>query len=637
MKKFKIVAFVIMGIFTLLSCDDSSSSNPFNNTNTNNNTNGDCTPGERDCDGLTAYQCNSLGQWESEICDVACSYETGCIACTQGDFYCSENTVMGCDENNQLVADHECDPQTYCIGGDCVTKCHPSLLTESNVGCEFWAVDLDNEAYDAMGTSNDAAAQQYAVAIANTNDYPVRVEIYKNIANVGEEITEVPVTPTNGVGNPVEIPANGLVQIDLPQREVDGCMGQNGTYEKYSGSGTFVSPHAYRLISNAPVVAYQFNPVIQQFSNDASLLIPTQALGKHYYVMGYPTANPCGDENFPMESIPDHTSITIVGTEENTEVTVELTHPVMASGGDSGFAIPETPAGGTLTFTIGKMDVVNLESLQFFGSTMECFSHLDQDGDFTGTKIVSTKPVAVYSSLERAGIGGETPPAPDFEDDSCCTDHLEQQMFPITSLGWNYVISRSPVRSTRDGYKEPDVYKIMATEANTVVTTSLSAPFNQFTLNAGESETIYAYDGFTITSQGGAIMVGQFLISQGHVPGGIGDPTFIVFPAVDQHRTDYIFLVPDTFQDNFVVAAAPATAGLSIDGETLGEFQTRCETAPIGTMNGVEYIQYVCPMSEGVHTLGASDPVGITVYGYYNVGSYGYPGGSDVKIINPVE
>jgi len=25
------------------------------------------------------------------------------------------------------------------------------------------------------------------------------------------------------------------------------------------------------------------------------------------------------------------------------------------------------------------------------------------------------------------------------------------------------------------------------------------------------------------------------------------------------------------------------------------------------------------------------------VYGYYNVGSYGYPGGSDVNIINPIE
>jgi hypothetical protein len=42
-------------------------------------------------------------------------------------------------------------------------------------------------------------------------------------------------------------------------------------------------------------------------------------------------------------------------------------------------------------------------------------------------------------------------------------------------------------------------------------------------------------------------------------------------------------------------------------------------------------------MNEGVHTVSSDEPFGLTVYGYYNVGSYGYPGGSDVKIINPVE
>lgn len=44
-----------------------------------------------------------------------------------------------------------------------------------------------------------------------------------------------------------------------------------------------------------------------------------------------------------------------------------------------------------------------------------------------------------------------------------------------------------------------------------------------------------------------------------------------------------------------------------------------------------------CRMEPGVHTVVSEMPVGLTVYGYYNVGSYGYPGGADVKIINPVE
>jgi hypothetical protein len=38
----------------------------------------------------------------------------------------------------------------------------------------------------------------------------------------------------------------------------------------------------------------------------------------------------------------------------------------------------------------------------------------------------------------------------------------------------------------------------------------------------------------------------------------------------------------------------------------------------------------------GAHTIDASSPVGIMIYGYYNVGSYGYAGGSDLERINPL-
>jgi len=125
------------------------------------------------------------------------------------------------------------------------------------------------------------------------------------------------------------------------------------------------------------------------------------------------------------------------------------------------------------------------------------------------------------------------------------------------------------------------------------------------------------------------------LVSQGYIPqGGTGDPTFIIFPAADQHRDEYVFLIPTTFDKNYMVIAKPTTAGLMIDGS--GEFGPDCETGPIGMLNGIEYEQVTCEMSEGVHTVAASEPVGLSVYGYYNVGSYGYPGGSDVKIINPI-
>jgi hypothetical protein len=394
-----------------------------------------------------------------------------------------------------------------------------------------------------------------------------------------------------------------------------------------------VSPHAYRIVSNGPVVAYQFNPIVQQFSNDASILIPTQALGTSHYIMGYPTANPCGITGMTMESIPDHTSVTIIGVQDNTTVQVHLTHPVMATAGDSGFAIAEAAAGEVLELTVNRYDVVNLESLQPMGDAMTCIQlAAAQNGDFSGTYVLSSKPVAVFSSGERGLAGGETPLQP---DETCCTDHLEQQMFPVQALGWDFVISRSPVRST-SGWREPDVYRILATENNTTVTTTDPA-FPSFTLNAGEFASFWSADGFIVQSQGGAIMVGQILVSQGYTEGGNGDSTFTIFPPAEQHRQEYVFLILDSFEDNYMVLAKPDTAGVLIDGAPLSEFQTICTFEPIGTLGGIDYDQMTCRMEPGVHTVSSDQPLGLTVYGYYNVGSYGYPGGADVKIINPVQ
>ncbi len=570
--------------------------------------------------------------------DQVCVADVGCRACQPDRKYCSgtdDNQVWQCNADGTDGTLVEDCGDSICNNGFCLTPCERADMVPSNVGCHFWAVDLDNEAADILGiATNDAAKQQFAIAVANVHDWPAKVTVYKNTARVGQPIVEEVVVQ-------VTVAANGLEQINLPQREVDGTMQQNSAYTKGSGSGTFVSSHGYRVESDTPIVAYQFNPIVQQFSNDASILIPRQALGKDYYVLGWPTANPCGQAPggpISIDSIPDHTAVTIVGVHDGTQITVIPTHPIMASGGDSGIAVPETPAGTPLVLTINQYDVVNLESLQPIGSITDCITMQSQDGDFTGTRVTSNKSIVVFSSNERAaGLGGATPPdPPNWDGESCCTDHLEQQMFPTTALGFKFAVSRSPVRSTDANYKEPDIYRVLATKNNTTITTSLPSPNDSFTLQAGEWRPFHSDAGFTVVASE-AIMVGQYLVSQGYIPqGGIGDPTFIIFPAADQHRKDYTFLVPTTFTKNYMVLAMPDGAVVRIDGQPLGEFQTNCVTAAIGTLDGVGYSQMTCLMTEGVHKVSSDQPLGLTVYGYYNVGSYGYPGGSDVKIINPI-
>ncbi len=602
---------------------------------------------ENRCTSFGWEACRGDGTFADPVAcgdDLACAADLGCVTCVPGANYCGgENDldILKCkDDGSGGEQVGTCTDGDVCSNGVCKDACAKAEDEPSNVGCHFWAVDLDNEASGGVLT-NDAAAAQYAVAIANNNYIPVKADVYKNTGRVGEALSEELVQS-------VMIPAQSIAQINLPQRELDGSMGQNGSYTRNSGSGTFVSSHAYRIETAEPVVAYQFNPIVQQFSNDASILIPTQALGRDYYVLGYPTANPCFVEGFQApgglidtESLPDHTSMTIIGTEDNTQVTVMPTHPIKASGGDSGIAIPLTEPGTPITFTINRYDVVNLESDQPSGSFQECLSlGPSHTGDMTGSSISSSKPVAVFSSLERGvGTGGtEIETAPGWDPDKhCCTDHLEQQMFPTAALGWQFAISRSPVRSTNPNWKEPDVYRVMATVNGTMVETNLGGSLSSFALNAGEWKAFGANHGFTLKATGGAIMVGQFLISQDYIPdGGTGDPTFVVFPAAEQHRKEYVFLVPTTFSSNYMVLSKQENATIDIDGSPLAEFNN-CTTAPIGQVNGINYEQMTCPMTEGVHTVKSNKAMGLTVYGYYNVGSYGYPGGSDVKIINPID
>jgi hypothetical protein len=604
----------------------------------NGRNNGDCAG---ICTALGFQECNDGVYADPEPCgpDQMCDPNAGCVVCPPEELYCfgpQSDEVWRCNKDGTggtKVAD--CPDDSVCSGGQCKTPCEAAADNPSNLGCEFWAVDLDNEAV-TMPITNDAAAQQFGIVAANNNDYPVVVTVTKNASRVGQPLNQQAVAS-------VTVPAKGVAQIDLPQREVDGAMGQNGTYTRNSGSGTFVSPHGYHVVSTGPVVIYQFNPIKQQFSNDASTLIPTTAIGFDYIIIGYNTANPCGNPQLPVESIPDHTAITILPAYDDTTITVTPTHPIKASGGDSGFAIPMTPKGQALTFKASRYTVVNLESEQPNDGNVFACAMSGQDGDFTGTQVHADKPIVVFTSGERAiGFGGAQnvvypPDWNDQSDDICCTDHLEEQLLPVTALGKEFAVPRSPIRSTHPTWKEPDIARVVATVDQTQITTNLPAPYDSFTLNARQQKTFAVTGGFTLKASN-AVQLATYLVSQRFVKHGqTGDPSQLLIPAAEQHRKDYVFLIPTTFDKNYIVLAKPVDAMVMLDGFPIemAEF-ANCVKAPIGTVAGVDYEQLTCPAQPGRHTVEANKPFGLSVYGYYNVGSYAFVGGSDVKIINPI-
>ncbi len=579
---------------------------------------GDCTNGDSECVGLDYMVCTD-GAWTlQESCPTACDPVLGCVECVPGDTYCDGDVVMVCDEDGQgYSAGQDCtEIGTTCDDGECyfATPCEEAALTSSNIGCEYWAVDLDN----AQNSIDDAAEGQFAVAVANIgSNGPANVAVELNNAAPGDPVDLTLVEQHT-------IDELGLYVFLLPRRDVDG--GDFTDNHVDDGPQTRLSSDAFRISSDVPVVAYQFNTLDQQYSNDASLMLPTSALGKDHIVLGYSPSGPTNTVGSPK----NHGYITIVGAYEGTTVTVTPSFDIMAGEGIDAIA------GGTpTTFDIGPFDVVNLETrlvtlADLMGGAIP---------DLTGSTITSTSPVAVYfgtdlSVVSDAALYSDT-------DMSCCAEHLEEQILPSLAMGQKFVVSHSAMRSS--GAPEEDYYRVMAYQTATV-TTSLPAPNDSFTLAAGEYKEFFTNTGFIMQTTDGYLHVAQFLVSGTDVAspiGPAGDPSLMYVPAVDQRRGLYVFTTGAGFSYNAAVISMPADTVATIDGLDVA---TTC-TGPRsdGELDGVVYEAWECEVADGSHTVysgtdpdNATVPIGVYFYSYYNAGSIAYPAGSDLRHTNPV-
>lgn len=274
---------------------------------------GTCIDGQLGCSGREVTQCASgVFTPAGMTCttDEVCVAGFGCRSCSPGGTFCRDNAVHLCSEDGASSTEvMACGGAEVCSSGTCIDACADARENLSNLGCEYFAVDLDNEYSDS---GSNAAAAQFAVTIANPGPVDVTVLVGQNDAPVGSP------APSESLVGSYRVRAFGLERIDLPTRDTD-CA----TTDVPAGVGTCLSPNAYKITTNYPVVAYQFNPIIQQFSNDASLLIPVSGIDTHYRVIGWPTSNPIAVPGLPVPAgIPDHSYVTVVGTEAATTVTV---------------------------------------------------------------------------------------------------------------------------------------------------------------------------------------------------------------------------------------------------------------------------------------------------------------------------
>ena len=556
--------------------------------------------------------------------DTASDTESPALPCAPGALACQgEETVLRCNaEGTAWEFSEDCDGRNtarVCYEGLCTRLCELAFKFPAYMGCEYWAVDLDNAFVSCSDWPSgicDAQNAPFAVVVSNPHPrWPAEIAIHRWDEASG---AEVPVTEDR-YGDP-------LPTSDLEPGELRVYFLAGGDL-----NGTMRGRKAFRVSSDLPVTAYQFNPLdnVQVFSNDASLLLPSSGLGGYYYVLS---------REQTYENLRSYVAI-VATTAGTTNVSVRVAAGTQPNTTQD---LPHLEAGDTYDVQLARYEVLNLET-DALGA------------DMTGTRVFADRPIVVFGGSEASDVPNDDGciANPDWEPGSnapervckwdgrtACedvgdcsmyithyADHLEEQLFPVKTWGKRYVATRSARRGN-----EADTWRVIAASDDTRITT---VPPQDTTpvLQEGEWVEFESDLDFELHATR-PVMLGQYL--QGHEAPGpgeqegdalIGDPALILATPVEQFRSEYVFLAPDKYELDYLNVLAPASAEVTLDDEVLLEI----DFDVVGTG---DYKVARVPIEDGVHRVTASEPIGLVVYGYDHRVSYGYAAGLNLTDLN---
>lgn len=542
----------------------------------------DCTAGEVDgCYSLSQYlECNAEG---TAFVPVACPDGEICILgecidseCIPGQAQCIDtSTKQICGDDGTWGDPDPCAGGLTCVGGKCMSEClSDPKWNNSYIGCEYWSLDLDNYHDPSPGTKPDEAP--HGVILGNPGSAMATVTFTSYATDVPFNLLQTTVDP-------------GSVQVvEFPRMDVDGST---------------ISDRTVRINSNRPVVAYQFNPLDFQaaYSDDSSLLIPAEMLGKEYLILTYPTT--------PLEASPimafpsQHGYFAVIAVEEG-ETNIAVRVAGTADTPDVEGAVLQQ--GIYHEFVLQQGQVLNLQA---DGSS---FSN---DLDLSGSHVIGDKKLAVFAGHEEAVV--QEPGA-----DCCCAEHLEEQLFPLETWATTYLCVKAAPR----GGADTDLWRIQAGVANVTLTTDPPiAGIDGVTLqNKGDWVEAFTPQSFVLDATG-PVQAAQYLSSQGCTGDYIGDPAMVMAVSETQYRSPYAFAVPEDYDIDWISVVRPAGAVITLDEAPLadGIFQ-----AIAGSGYEVAYVE----VQDGPHYIEGDAPFGMYQFGFDGPSSYGHPGGLNLIV-----
>jgi hypothetical protein len=477
--------------------------------------------------------------------------------------------------------------------------CTESVQRNSYIGCDYWPTVTINPVWPSF---------DYAVAVSNP------------------QASDVTVTITGGAlqqQQQVKIPAGQVQAITLPWvPELKGPTFDQNTAVSDPGPSRIVGGGAYHLTTDFPVSVYQFSALEYEidagagcpgygdagagnhcysYSNDASLLLPSNVASGDYGILAWPS----------FAATPGF--LAVVATADDTNVTV---YPAGRVQG--------VPDAGPSLMVRGDQYTYHLadagDVLEMFSDTGDIHTPVYTQ-DLSGTIVHADHPVVAYG-----GHGCTFIP----ENKKAC-DHLESSMFPVQSLGTDYVVT---MPHTPHG--EHEWVRIMALYDNTkVVFDPPVSGSNGGILNTGDIMDLPDVDRPFAVHADGRIAIAHYELGEftnWPADAGIpvpdeGDPSECPAITISQYRSTYTFLAPSSYVENWIDVVAPLGTTVTLDGTAIpaGDYK-QVGSQPFGVAH-----EQLPAGSQG-HSITGNAPFGLYVYGYGSRTSYMYPGGLDLRV-----
>ena len=550
--------------------------------------------GQSRCDDTLHQTCVEHEWVTDEECAAPtpqCNASVGCIGCGAGQDYCVGNAVYRCNEDGTDWALVEECGEDACQWGECVDMCRMAAETGSYLGCEFLAVPTANSEL-VPDFSND-----FAVVVGNPDE---------------ERVAEIT----------VERGGETLASELLQPRETRAIQLPYDDVLKASDQTVIVPDGAYEVTASHPIVAYQYNPLNFQtgatysYTNDASLLLPVPALGDQYLVSTWPTFGLFDQTGWLWSS----GFVAVAASTDDT--TVWVTSSAYTLGGQ----VQALSPGDVAEVHLDRGDVLQLFSEVGTASgcgalegalegDAEIFDQhfpacLDVErGDLTGTRVQASEPVMVFAGHDCSFVP--------FERWAC--DHLEESMLPLEVWGTDAMVA-APTRPGGTGIA-PTLVRVLAMLDGTDLTFT---PAVHEPVTAGPSSVIeFRAEEDVLINAHGPILVTQFLLGEQELGANAGDPAMGTIPPSLHWRTSYEFLVPSTYEDDYVNIFASLGATVTLDGNEITAWDAVDDTP---------FKVHRARLYPGPHTAESptGHPFGLMAYGYASFTSYYYPGGLDL-------